>query len=136
MGFANGFDIDEFQGKHRLYVAVVERVVIDITSQTVDIGVVEILAFGNGQHFVAVFLGQKLTFVVQQLQCVPVARVVAGGDDDTTVGSCHPYGQLGSGRCRQSDVDNVIPHAHQRSANDILHHRSRYAGVASYDYLV
>ena len=134
-GLADGFCIDELQGKHALDVAMVEGVVFNVFSQMVHIGILESLFLGYAKHLVAFFLVEELTLAIEQLQGIPLARIMRGGDDDAAVGTAHANGQLGGRRGGQSDVDDVVAIAHQSSANHVLHHLARDAGIAANDNL-
>ena len=121
-GLADGFCIDKLQGKHALDVALVEGVVFNVFSQMVHIGIFKRLFLGQAQHLVAFFLVEELALAIEQLQGIPLTRIMRGGDDDAAVGTAHTNGQLGGGSGSQSDVDNVVAIAHQGSANHVLHH--------------
>ena len=122
MGIADGLCVYERQSQHALDVATVKRIVYRIVTEMVYIGKLEVLALGNSQHFVAIILGQKFTFGIEELQCVPLTGIVAGRDDDTTIGLCPSDSQLG-GRCGgQPDVDHIVAHAHERTAHNVGHH--------------
>ena len=56
---------------------------------------------------------------------------MTGGDDDTPVSLMPANGQFG-GRCGrgQPDVDNLVAHADESSADDVAHHRTGNASVA------
>ena len=72
--------------------------------------------------------------VVEEFQCVPVARVVRRGDDDAAGCLLHRHSHLRSGGGGEADVDNVEAHTHERSADDILDHLAGDACIASDDY--
>ena len=50
--------------------------VLHIFAQRVDIGILEILALGDGQYLGTISSGKELAFVVQELQCIPLTGVV------------------------------------------------------------
>ena len=113
--------------------ALVVRLARNDVTDAVDFGIGEILLLGHRKHTLALGVAQKLTLVVEQLQGVPLARVVRRGDDDATVGLVRRDGQLRSGRGAEPDVHHVDAAAEQRSLDQIGHHFTRYAGVAADD---
>lgn len=56
---------------------------------------------------------------------------MAGGDDDAACRMAHAYGELCGRRGRQTDVDDIVAHAHEGTAYYILYHLSGDAGIAS-----
>ena len=116
--------------------ALVERVVFDILSEVLYVGILKVFVLGNGEHFATVGCGEELALLVEQLQRVPLTRIVTGGDDDAAVGTTHAHGQL-CGRCGGvAYVEHIIAHAHQCAAHHLTHHGTRDAPVAAYDNLV
>lgn len=85
--------------------AVVETVVLAVSAYMIDISIVEVLLLRHGEHGVAVGLGEELALVVEQLERVPLARVVAGGDDDATCSMTHTYGQFGGRGRGKPDIE-------------------------------
>ena len=113
--------------------ATVHGVVLTVVSDVVNVGIVEVFGLGNLQYLLALDLVEELTLAVEQLQRVPLARVMAGGDDDATVGLEPTYGKFGSGGGGEADVDNVVAHADKGAANNAAHHFTRDACVAADD---
>ena len=102
--------------------ALIHRVVHDHAAQLLHGSVVEILFLGNTQHLGSVSSSKEFAFAIQQFQCVPLCGVVAGSNDDATVGLMPTHGQFGS-RCRgQTDVNNFVAHAHKSAANHVAYH--------------
>ena len=128
--------IHEVESQHAVDMTLVEAVVVGIVSEMIYICVFKILLLCNVQHGIAVGLGQELALVVEQLQRIPMAWIVAGRDDDAAIGATHAYGEFSSRRCCQADVKHIVAHTHQRAADNAAHHRTGDAGVTPHDNLV
>ena len=55
----------ESEVEHRVDMLLVERVVLLVVAQVVNVAIVEVFLLGNLKHFVAVSLCEELAFVVQ-----------------------------------------------------------------------
>ena len=71
---------------------------------------------------------------VEQLQCIPLLGIVAGGKYQSSAGIFHSYRQFGGGCRCGTDIDNIEAHAHQSTYNNVNHHRAGDAGIMSHDY--
>lgn len=71
---------------------------------------------------------------VEQLQCIPLLGIVAGGKYQSAAGIFHSYRQFGGGCRCGTDIDNIEAHAHQSTYNNVNHHRAGDAGIMSHDY--
>ena len=127
------FGIYQLKAEHVFDVPQVGLVAVDKVSQFVNRRVAEVLALGNVEHLSTVFSREELAIAVEQLQRIPLTGVVAGCDDDATVGSKRGYGKFSGGRCGQSDVHHIVAHAHESAADNVVYHHSRKARVAPYD---
>ena len=105
--------------------ALVECIVLCIFSEIVNLRILEIFLLCDSQHLVTIVLGQKLAFLIQQLQGVPLAWIVRSCDDDTASRTTHGNSQLSGRSCGKTDVEHVIAHAHQGTTNHVLHHLAR-----------
>ena len=114
----------------------VEAVVFCIFAYMVNVSIVEIFAISNCQYLVSCCLVKKFTLVVEKLQSIPLTRIVACGDDDTTVGIAHCYSKLGGRSGSKTDVNNIIAHTHEGSANDVANHLTADTSVATNNNLV
>ena len=103
-----------------------------VSAYMIDISIVEVLLLCHGEHGVAVVLGEELALVVEQLERVPLARVVAGGDDDATCRMAHADGQFGGRGRGKPDIEHVIAHSYQCAADHQSDHVARDARVAAY----
>ena len=129
----NSLSIDEFECQHTFNVAAVHGVIFAIVAHVVDIGINEVFSSSDAQHLLAFCLVEELALAVEQLQRIPLAGVVAGRDDNATIGLEPAHGQFGGGRCSQSDVHHIEAHAHKGAADYVFHHLTRDACVASND---
>ena len=133
MCLLDGLGIDELQVEHVLDMPVVGFVTVDIVAEVVDVCILELLTLSHSQHDGSVSRREELALAIQQLQGIPLAWVMRGGDDDATVGTQRPDSQLGR-RCRgQSDVDDVEADTHEGATDDAINHHTRHAGVTSHD---
>ena len=123
----------ESEVEHRVDMLLVERVVLLVVAQVVNVAIVEVFLLGNLKHFVAVSLCEELAFVVQQFQCVPLARVVAGCDDDTPGSLRHYNGKLRSRSGGKTDVEHVVAHANQCTAHHAANHLAADARVSAHN---
>ena len=121
-GFFDGIHIHQFQAKYIFNVACVERVVLSIFAQVVHISIGKVILISNSKHFVAVCLGEKFAFMIEQLECIPMAGVVAGGNNDAAGSSRHAHGQLCGWSCGKTYVDDIIATSHQTSAHNLVDH--------------
>ena len=114
----------------------VEAVVFGIFAYMVNVSIVEIFVISNCQYFVSCSLVEEFTLVVEKLQSIPLTRIVACGDDDTAVGIAHCNSKFGGWCGCKTDVNNIIAHAHEGSANDVANHLTADASVATNNNLV
>jgi len=136
MGVPDCIYIHQLEREHGIDMPLVEAVIFGIAAEMIHVGKLKIFFLGNGQHLLTIIVGQKLALVVEQFQRVPVSRVMACGNDDTPLGFCNPHGKLRSGGRGQSDVDHIVAHSHQRTADHAFHHLARDAGVTPHNNLV
>lgn len=76
MAPAHGLDIDHRQGQHAADMLVVVIFTRENAADAVDGGVVERLLPGEGQHLLPFGGREKLAVGVEQLQGVPLPRIV------------------------------------------------------------
>ena len=131
---AHSLNINKLQVKYGLYVLTVECFVIRILPETVNVSINKVFTVGQRKHLVAVGLVQELTLAVEQLQGVPLARIVACGYNNAAVSPSHAHGKLCGRGCGQADVNNVEACANKRAANNTAHHVARNAGVTANNY--
>ncbi len=78
---------------------------------------------------------QKLPFFIQKLQGIPVFRVVACGNDNTTLAIEVPDSNANSRRGGNACIDNVNAHCLQVGNHDIPNVGSGDPGIATYQNL-
>ena len=105
-------------------------------AQVVDLREGELLGGGEVQDGLAFHGGEELALVVQELEGVPLARVVAGGQDDAAVGLREEDGHFRGGRGGEAALDDIDTAAHEGSDDELLHHVARQTGVLADDDLV
>ena len=91
-------------------------------AQVVDLGEGERLGGGEVQDGLAFHGGEELTLVVQELEGVPLARVVAGGQDDAAIGLGEQDGHLGGRGGGETALDDVDAAAHEGAHDQLFHH--------------
>ena len=67
-------------------------VVLLFAAQVINIGIIEVLGFGQTQYLLTLGISQEFTIVVQEFQCIPLLGVVGRGDDDTATGMLAHHG--------------------------------------------
>ena len=132
----NRLNVYQCQILNQIYVLLIIRIVFTIRTQMIYIGIFEIFSFSNTQHFVSFFLIQELTFFVQKLQCVPLARIMRCSQDNTTASTFHRHSNFCCRGRSQTDVYYIEAHTHQRSTNHIFHHFAGNTGVTANHNLV
>ncbi len=104
----------------------------------------QIVHFGKGEIFLLRKIQDSLSFgggkefslVVQEFQGIPLARVVAGGQDDAAVGLGEEDGHFRGGGGGEAALDHVYAAAHQGSYHQLFHHLTADAGVlAHHDFV-
>ena len=136
MCLADSLHVHELQCQHGVDVALAVRLVLPVLAELIDFGKGKCLGGSDAQHLGTLGSVEELTLGVQQLQGIPLAGVVRGGEDDASAGAGHGDGQLGGGCRGQADVEHVEAHAHERAADTLAHHLARDAGVASHNDVV
>ena len=100
----------------------VVKVFFCIFTHVVNISILKCLCLSNSKNLIAVILCKELTTSIKELESIPMTWVVRSSYDNTTISTCHSNGKLGCRSRSKTDIDNIIAHAHQRTANHILHH--------------
>ena len=131
---ADRLHVDQRQRQHLLDVALVVRLARNDVTDAVDFGIGEILLLGHRKHTLALGVAQKLTLAVEQLQGVPLARVVRCGDDDAAVGLVRDDGHLDPRRGAQADVYHIRTARQQGAFDQVGDHLARNPGVAADNY--
>ena len=131
-GLADGLGIHGLQGQDGVDVLVGEIMLLD-AAQRIDFGEVEFAALREVQDGLALGRGQELAPLIEELEGVPLARVVAGSQDDAAVRLREHHGQFGRGRRGETAADDVHAAGDEGAADELLDHRAADAGVAADD---
>ena len=57
MSIADGLRVNELEVEHRVYVALVVRVVLSVFAEMVNVGIFKVFLLRDGEHLVAIVLG-------------------------------------------------------------------------------
>ena len=88
----DGLGVHQSEVEHRLNMSLVHRVVLHYPTQLLHGSIVEVFGLSDAEHLSTVGSGEELALAVQQLQGVPLCRVMASGNDDTAVGLVPAHG--------------------------------------------
>ena len=99
-------------------------------AQTVYFGIRIVIGLCRAEDFGALFRIEKFSLAVEQFQGVPLLGVVAGGDDDASVGLMVDYHHFHGRGGGEPQVDHVDAHPGEGRGNQGVYHRSRDAGIA------
>jgi len=131
-GLADGIDINQVKSKDSIDMTAVHGVISTILAQVIYIGIGEGLGIGKFQDTLTIGSTEELSFTVEQFERIPMTGVMAGGEDDTSIGLKPCYGKLG-GRCGgQADIRNVKAHTHEGTAYHLADHLSGEACITAY----
>ena len=134
-GLADRFRVHGLQGQDGVDVLVGEVMLLD-AAQLVHRGEVEVARFREVQDGLAFGRGEEFAVLVEQLEGVPLARVVAGGQDDAAVCAGEADGQLRGRGGGEAALHHVHAAGHEGAADELLDHRAAEARVAADDHLV
>ena len=135
LALVDGLAVDEIQLEHGIDMTAVVAVVDSQGAQLVNFCIVKVLGLGDAEHFGTVGSCQEFPLAVEQLQGVPLAGIMRGGDDDAAVGAGHADSQFGGGGGGVADVDDIVAHAHEGAHDDVAYHEAGDAAVATNDDL-
>ena len=76
LALADGLDIDELQLEHGVDMTTVVGVVDGTGAELVNLCVVEVFGLCDAEHFGTVGSGEELALAVEELQGIPLARIV------------------------------------------------------------
>ena len=121
--------------QHGLDVLVREVVLLD-RAQLIHRREIEILAGRKVQDRLTLDRREELALVVQELEGVPLARVMRSCEDDAAVRICECHGQLGRGSAGKAAFHHVHSAGDEGSADQLLHHLAADSGVPSDNHFV
>ena len=130
----DGLGIDQRERQHLRDVPFVERFARKDAPDAVDGGVFVILLFRHRKHLFPLGVAEEFPVGVEQLQGIPLAGVVRGGDDDAAVGLVRDDGHLDPRRGAQADVYHIRTARQQGAFDQVGDHLARNPGVAADDY--
>lgn len=132
VGFLDGFSINQFELEHALDMGVDGVVVFGDFAKVVDFCETDFVALCQSEHLVAFGCVDELALLVEELECVPMAGVVAGCDDDAAIGLVLYYRHFGGRGGGEACFDNIDAHALKGSYYKTVDHGAGKTGVASY----
>src|SRR5699024_7481725 len=91
------------------------------------------LLLAYSDNFLTFFSIKKLTFTIEQLQCIPFRGIMAGRDDDGPVGLMFKYGHGYRRRGGYAHLNHIATYRLQRGRYNVLAYLAGYAGVAAHD---
>ena len=128
---AYGVGVDEFEREDALDMAVDFVVEGGDVAEVVDVGVEEVGRLGEAEDFLAFGVGDEFAAGVEELECVPVLGVVAGGDDDAAVAMVVDDAHLGGGSGGEAGFEDVDAASHEGADDEAVDHGAGEAGVAT-----
>ena len=93
-----------------------------VNADVLDVRVTELPGCGNLLQLAAVLAREELALVVQELEGVPLAWIVGGGDDDAAVGVMMQHGHLRGRGGGEPGVDDIGPHSLEGAAHQAADH--------------
>ena len=129
----DGGDVHQRQSENRFHVALHGVVYKGFRAQFVHAHKGVVSLFHPFQQFLAVGGGNKLPAVVQQLQGIPLHRIVASCENNSPLCVLGHYLHFHRGGGRQIHVDHVNAQSNEGIFHQSLHKRTRRTGIAA-DY--
>ena len=131
----DGVDVHEFEVFDEFDVTLVVAEVLGVASEAVHVCKFKVAAVGEAHHFRSLYGREEFTFFVEEFEGVPLARVVAGSDDDAAAGAFHGDGELGGRGGSKADVHHVKAHAHECAADHVADHFTADASITTHHNL-
>ena len=134
--FLDRLNVHQFEIQYLLHM-IRQIVLMRHMAQRIHFSEGKVLLLRNRKHALSFGIVEELAMLIEQFERIPLFRIMTGGEDDT---SCRFFSGDRQFRCRcccQTDIHHVIAHAHQRTANDLLHHMAAQTGIMThYDHLI
>ena len=108
-------------------------VVSAVATELADFCILIVLFLNNFQHFRPVGGRDKFAVCVEQLQGIPLHRVVRSSEDDAAVGFVLDDGHLNGGGGRKTKVNHIHSKRLQRTASQFIDNFTRNTGIAPND---
>src|ERR1700712_5578103 len=112
-------------------VGVVDR----ITAKFVDGGKSESVSGSPVQDPFSGIVVEEFSFGIQQLQSIPLHRIVTGGNNDSSAGFLAGYGDLNRGSGRQTEIDDIQTETGEGADNQPGHQLAADAAITANDDL-
>ena len=107
-GFRNSITVHQFQSQH-LVDMILCIIFLYNLAQVVHLGIFKILFLSKRQHLCPVVSRQEFPPAVQQFQSIPLLRIMACRQNNTSVRFLGSHGNLRRRRGSQSDIDHIMP---------------------------
>ena len=133
VGFTNGFNVNEVKRQHAVDVTTHVCGVGVLVSEAVDIGILKFLGFGNAKHLFSLSIVEEFAVAVEQLQGVPLLRVVRSSEDDAAASVLGNHSKLGGWSGGLSNVYDIKSHAGEGANHHLAHHFAREARIATHN---
>ena len=124
--------VHKFQVQYVLHVVGQIILVLD-SAEFADLGESEVFALGDGEYLFALLVREKLSALVKQFERVPLHRVVAGGEDNTSGSLLTDDSQFSGRRGGETDVHHAVAHTAECGCNEHVNHLTTNACVTTYD---
>ena len=136
ISLTDSFYVYQFQRQYAVNMFLVVCIIFTILTNMFDICKFKFFCSSNTQNLITFCRIQEFTMLIQQLQGIPLSRIMAGCQNDTTTCTFHSYCKFCSRSRSQSDIYYIESHSHQRSANHIFHHLTRDTRITAYYNLI
>ena len=134
-GLADSLRIHGIKSKHCVYMLVGKVFFLDMP-YGVNIAEIEIVLLCAGKDLRSFLCIQELPFLIQELQGIPLLRIVGSGQDYPSVSLFKDYSHFCS-RCRSiSGLYHIHAAGHKSPAYDLLHHLAGDPGILADDHPV
>ena len=136
ISLTDSFYVYQFQRQHAVNMFLVVCIVFTVLTDMFDVCKFKFFCSSNTQYLITFCRIQEFTMFIQQLQCIPLSRIMAGSQNNTTACSFHSYSKFCSRSRSQPDIYYIESHSHQRSANHIFHHFTRDTCITAHYNLI
>ena len=130
-GGADRVPVDQLQGEHPIDMRLIVTCAIEHVSDAIHVRERITVRCGDSEHPLAFGIVQKFAARIEQLQRIPLFRVVAGRQNNPAVGPTARHGHFDGRRRSQTDIDHVDTATAQRPFDDRSRHFTRQPRVAT-----
>src|SRR5438445_10706843 len=89
------------------------------------------LVLGPVEYNGTILRTDKLSFFIQQFQCIPFFWIMAGGNDEPSCCLLPYHGQFNGRGCRQSQVNDIQAQSCHGAYNEVTDHFAAYTTIAA-----